>query len=234
MAASPTLSRNAPSRDERTSATASQVVIPVRQVEEFDVAIVGARCAGSAAAAMLAAAGKRVIVIDRAGFPSDTLSTHAMFPSGLAELKRIGAWERVRDRVRPAQLTHVQVDIDGEVRLRERWQPVLGIDHGASIPRRKLGVADDVAVARRRIVRLRLPQPRRPAALPVHGRGGRGRRGAGQPRGLLVAQARRAPGCAARIEGATGGRLPWQQEPPVDLPDRIEPHAPTEQPAATA
>ncbi len=31
-----------------------------------------------------------------------------------------------------------------------------------------------------------------------------------------------------------GGRLPWQQEPPVDLPDRIEPHGPAEQPAATA
>jgi len=108
--------------------------------EEVDVAIVGARCAGSATAAILAAAGKRVLVIDRAGFPSDTLSTHAMFPSGLAELERIGAWDRVRDRVRPAQLTHVQVDIDGEVRLRERWQPVLGIDHGASIPRNLLDV----------------------------------------------------------------------------------------------
>lgn len=108
--------------------------------EEVDVAIVGARCAGSAAAATLARAGRRVLVVDRAGFPSDTLSTHAMFPSGLAELDRIGAWERVRDRLRPAKLTHVQVDIDGEVRARERWEPVLGIDHGASIPRDQLDV----------------------------------------------------------------------------------------------
>ena len=28
------------------------------------------------------------------------------------------------------------------------------------------------------------------------------------------------------------GRFPWQQQPPVDLPDRIEPHHPAEQPAA--
>lgn len=41
----------------------------------------------------------------------------------------------MRDRIRPAQLTHLQVDIDGEVTARERWEPVLGIDHGASIPR---------------------------------------------------------------------------------------------------
>lgn len=114
------------------------MVVPVqrvRRLEEVDVAIVGGRCAGSATAAVLARAGRRVLVIDRAAFPSDTLSTHAMFPSGLAELERIGAWPRIRDGVRPAKLTHVQVDIDGEVRLRERWQPVLGIDHGASIPR---------------------------------------------------------------------------------------------------
>ena len=76
--------------------------------------VVGARCAGSSVAAMLAAAGRRVVVLDRASFPADTLSTHAMFPTGCAEFQRIGAsgrgswpsWTRRGS-------THVQVTVDG-------------------------------------------------------------------------------------------------------------------------
>ena len=41
-----------------------------------DVIIVGARVAGSATALLLARAGLKVLVVDRATFPSDTLSTH--------------------------------------------------------------------------------------------------------------------------------------------------------------
>jgi flavin-dependent dehydrogenase len=116
-------------------------VPPPAAAERFDVVVVGARCAGSATAAMLAKADRRVLVIDRAGFPSDTLSTHAMFPAGLAEFKRIGAWERVRDRIKPARLDHVQIDIEcGGVTARETWEPVMGIDFGASIPRDQLDV----------------------------------------------------------------------------------------------
>lgn len=108
--------------------------------ENYDVVIVGARCAGSSTAAMLAKAGKKVLVIDRATFPSDTLSTHAMFPSGLAEFKRIGAWPRVRDQIKPAKLKHVQLDLEYGVSAKELWEPVLGIDYGASIPRNLLDV----------------------------------------------------------------------------------------------
>ena len=49
--------------------------------ERFDVAIVGARLAGCAIAAPLARAGRRVLVIDRIGFPSDQLSTHVLMPA---------------------------------------------------------------------------------------------------------------------------------------------------------
>jgi flavin-dependent dehydrogenase len=42
----------------------------------YDVIIVGARVAGAPTAMLLARRGLKVLVVDRATFPSDTLSTH--------------------------------------------------------------------------------------------------------------------------------------------------------------
>lgn len=56
----------------------------------FDVVIVGARCAGSPLAIMLARRGLRVCVLDKAQFPSETPSTHVIQPCGAAVLDRIG------------------------------------------------------------------------------------------------------------------------------------------------
>ncbi|MFE7717722.1 NAD(P)/FAD-dependent oxidoreductase [Nocardia rhizosphaerihabitans] len=64
---------------------------PATAVERADVVVVGARCAGSATAATLAGAGRDVVVLDAATFPSDTLSTHLLWPAGLAELQRLDA-----------------------------------------------------------------------------------------------------------------------------------------------
>ncbi|GGN82524.1 NAD(P)/FAD-dependent oxidoreductase [Nocardia rhizosphaerihabitans] len=64
---------------------------PATAVERADVVVVGARCAGSATAATLAGAGRDVVVLDAAAFPSDTLSTHLLWPAGLAELQRLDA-----------------------------------------------------------------------------------------------------------------------------------------------
>jgi uncharacterized protein (TIGR03083 family) len=61
----------------------------------FDAVIVGARCAGSALAIRLARGGWRVAVVDKAHFPSDTLSTHVIFPDGLARLDELGVLERL-------------------------------------------------------------------------------------------------------------------------------------------
>jgi 2-polyprenyl-6-methoxyphenol hydroxylase-like FAD-dependent oxidoreductase len=61
--------------------------------ERFDVIIVGARCAGSPLATVLARAGLSVCVVDRARFPSDTASTHAVQPSGVKILDRLGVLE---------------------------------------------------------------------------------------------------------------------------------------------
>lgn len=63
--------------------------------EHFDVVIVGARCAGSPLATMLARSGMRVCVIDRARFPSDTPSTHGIQPSGVKILRRLGVADRL-------------------------------------------------------------------------------------------------------------------------------------------
>ena len=48
----------------------------------FDAIVVGARCAGSPLAMLLARKGYSVLVIDRATFPSDTVSTHYITPDG--------------------------------------------------------------------------------------------------------------------------------------------------------
>jgi 2-polyprenyl-6-methoxyphenol hydroxylase-like FAD-dependent oxidoreductase len=64
--------------------------------ERFDVVVVGARCAGSPLAALLARQGMRVVVVERATFPSDTLSTHIFQAHALGFLDRLGVIERVR------------------------------------------------------------------------------------------------------------------------------------------
>jgi flavin-dependent dehydrogenase len=54
----------------------------------FDAIVVGARCAGATSAMLLARAGHRVLLVDRASFPSDTVSTHVIHAPGIAALRR--------------------------------------------------------------------------------------------------------------------------------------------------
>ena len=63
--------------------------------EPFDAIVVGARCAGSPTAMLLAREGHRVLLVDRATFPSDTVSTHLIHPPGVAALENWGLLERV-------------------------------------------------------------------------------------------------------------------------------------------
>ena len=56
----------------------------------YDAIVVGARCAGSVLATRLARAGWRVLLVDRATFPSDTVSTHFLFPNTLQRLAALG------------------------------------------------------------------------------------------------------------------------------------------------
>jgi hypothetical protein len=61
----------------------------------YDAIVVGARCAGSPTAMLLAQKGYRVLVVDRATFPSDTVSTHVIHAPGVAALRRWGLLDRV-------------------------------------------------------------------------------------------------------------------------------------------
>jgi flavin-dependent dehydrogenase len=61
----------------------------------YDAIVVGARCGGSPTAMLLARAGYRVLLVDRTRFPSDTMSTHWIWPTGIACLKRWGLYDRV-------------------------------------------------------------------------------------------------------------------------------------------
>ena len=66
-----------------------------RMKSEYDAIVVGARCAGSPTAMLLARKGYRVLVVDRASFPSDTVSTHMIHAPGVAALRRWGLLDQV-------------------------------------------------------------------------------------------------------------------------------------------
>ncbi|MFI8977385.1 FAD-dependent oxidoreductase [Nocardia asteroides] len=61
----------------------------------YDVIIVGARCAGSPLAVMLARQGLAVALLDKAHFPSDVPSTSAFQSNGVEVLARIGVLDDV-------------------------------------------------------------------------------------------------------------------------------------------
>ena len=63
--------------------------------ERYDAIVVGARCAGSALAISLASRDWEVLVVDRDQFPSTTISTHGLWPSGVARLSELGILDRV-------------------------------------------------------------------------------------------------------------------------------------------
>ena len=64
--------------------------------ERYDVVVVGARCAGATLAHDLAQAGLSVALVDRARFPSDTLSTHFFEGPGILTLQRLGLLDEMR------------------------------------------------------------------------------------------------------------------------------------------
>ena len=69
----------------------------------YDIIVVGARCAGSPTAMLLARKGYRVLLVDKATFPSNTMSTHYIWQPGVACLKRWGLLERLaRSNLPPA------------------------------------------------------------------------------------------------------------------------------------
>jgi len=68
----------------------------------WDVVVVGARAAGSATALLLTRLGHDVLLLDRAIFPADTLSTHQIARTGVVQLHRWGLLQTVLDSGAPA------------------------------------------------------------------------------------------------------------------------------------
>jgi flavin-dependent dehydrogenase len=63
-----------------------------------DVIIVGARCAGSSLARLLARRGVRVLLVDRASFPSDIPHGHFIHRHGPRRLREWGLLDRIAER----------------------------------------------------------------------------------------------------------------------------------------
>ena len=92
-----------------------------------DVAVVGARVAGASTAMLLARAGHDVVVLERAQFPSDTMSTHGLSRSGVVQLARWGLLDDVLATGAPA-IRKVTFHVDGESTER-RVKDRAGVDH---------------------------------------------------------------------------------------------------------
>ena len=101
--------------------------------DTYDAVIVGARCAGASLAVHLAGGGWRVAVVDKARFPSDTLSTHVIFPDGVARLDDLGALARLALRHDLAPARYSWRVLGHEVA--GSFTPVRGHDRALSVRR---------------------------------------------------------------------------------------------------
>jgi flavin-dependent dehydrogenase len=99
----------------------------------YDAIVVGARCAGSPTAMLLARRGHRVLLADRAGFPSDTLSTHYIHQSGVACLERWGLLPRIVAAGAPA-IRDYTLDV-GPFALHGTPPPIGGVGDAYSLRR---------------------------------------------------------------------------------------------------
>jgi flavin-dependent dehydrogenase len=99
----------------------------------YDVVVVGARCAGASLATLLARRGHSVALVDRAAFPSDTISSHFLWPQGAARLASLGLLDRLKSQ--GCDPIPVLTFDFGSVVLTGRVPTVLGVSE-AYCPRR--------------------------------------------------------------------------------------------------
>jgi 2-polyprenyl-6-methoxyphenol hydroxylase-like FAD-dependent oxidoreductase len=112
---------------------------------DYDAIVIGARVAGSPTAMLLARQGYRVLAVDRATFPSDTLSTLVVHAPGIAALHRWGLLDRLIETGCPP-IDRYSFDL-GPFTISGRSRPVDGIDL-AYAPRRTVLDALLVGAAR--------------------------------------------------------------------------------------
>ncbi len=108
----------------------------------YDVIIVGARISGAATAALLAQRGFTVLLLEKATFPSPTLSCPVVFGNALEVLNRFGA-EAVVDQLGAPKLRLYGTDY-GFARVIAHLPAYQGRDYAYSIQRHRL----DEAIAR--------------------------------------------------------------------------------------
>ena len=100
----------------------------------YDAIVVGARCAGSPTAMLLARKGYQVLLVDRSTFPSDIMSTHFVKVPGVSRLERWGLLDRVAATNCPP-ITSIALDY-GDFALRGFSPPAEGVPSAAYCPRR--------------------------------------------------------------------------------------------------
>jgi 2-polyprenyl-6-methoxyphenol hydroxylase-like FAD-dependent oxidoreductase len=104
-------------------------------MSQYDAIVIGARVAGSPTALLLARKGYRVLAVDHARFPSDTLSTHVLHAPGAAALSRWGLLDRLAATGCPP-IARYSFDFGG-VAVAGRPKGVDGVDVGYA-PRRTI------------------------------------------------------------------------------------------------
>ncbi|AUP79297.1 aminotransferase class I/II-fold pyridoxal phosphate-dependent enzyme [Flavivirga eckloniae] len=89
-------------------------------MKNFDAIIVGARCSGSTTASHLSKMGFNVLVVDKAIFPQDTLSTHFVWPRGASYLNRLGVLDEILEQTPSSNEIEITIEdttIRGEIPL---------------------------------------------------------------------------------------------------------------------
>lgn len=109
--------------------------------KRYDALVVGARCAGAATAMLMARRGLTVLAIDRGGYGTDTLSTHALMRGAVLQLHRWGVLPRIVEMGTPA--VRSTTFHYGEETIALPIKPVHGVD-ALYAPRRT--VLDSVLV----------------------------------------------------------------------------------------
>jgi choline dehydrogenase-like flavoprotein len=178
----------------------------------YDAIVVGARCAGSPTAMLLARKGHRVLLLDKAAFPSDTLSTHYIHQPGVACLDRWGVLPEIAGSGCPP-IRSLVLDV-GPFALQGTPPPAGDVADAYSVPahrpgprarpRRRRGRRGAAGALRRRGARVR-----------GRARGGRPRPGPGRRRHRHRAGAHRDR--RGRPELHRGAR---RQRPEVQRPGR--------------
>jgi flavin-dependent dehydrogenase len=107
----------------------------------YDAIVVGARVAGAPTAMLLARRGYHVLLVDRATFPSDTVSTHNLTLAAMASLQRWGLYEEALATGCPP-VNRLRFDLNGLVL--EGWDgPLEGVNQMVNLRR---SVLDDILV----------------------------------------------------------------------------------------